>query len=673
MNKRMYLRLAFTNIRKNYRFFIPRILCEAGLTACFYIVLTLTLDNRLNSIRGGDYIPFFMLIGTVVIALLSVILMLYVSGFLMRQRKKEYGLYTVLGMEKKNVNRVLLLESAVSSFCAVIAGLGFGILMYKLCSLLIARLLQAEIVLGFYYIKAVTIIPAGVFFLGIDALAYLLNARDVCRTKTSQLLTASHSGEREPKIKWVILILGFICLAAGYWISIATEDPLEALLLFFAAVILVIIGTYCLMTAGSVFVLKALKNNKRFYYKKRNMTTVGGLLFRMKQNAVGLASIAILATGVLVMTSTTFCLYTGMEDVLKQNYPYNLTLDAYCSAEDENGATVSIPAETVAGILRKKAPEHGLTIDTVTEINSLDVNFGMEGTVFTMDWQDKSGFDAIADCTFITEEQYMALGGEKLDLGSGEAAVCAYNSKPWGDSFTLGDRTFAVTKQLTFFPFSKGKIVVNAYGFVLSGETELNAVYEIQKAGYAGTASELSHRVCVNFTENSPIYERGEAFLRDAQNGIRDAYGRGVWFASTDAVWQGRESLYGMYGCLLFLGIILGIVCLFATALIIYYKQISEGYEDRERFVIMQKIGMSAKEVKSTIRSQILMVFFLPLIVAGVHIAFACPILTRLLRILLLTSTWAFVKWILISYAAFGAVYALIYALTARTYYKIVS
>ena len=673
MNKGMYRRLALNNIRKNYRFFIPRILCETGLTACFYIVLTLTLDNRLSNVKGGNYIPFFMLIGTVVIALLSLILMLYVSGFLMRQRKKEYGLYTVLGMEKRNVNRVLLLESAVSSVCAVILGLGFGVLMYKLCSLLIARLLQAEIVMGFYYIKAVTIIPAGAYFLLIDTLAYLLNARDVRRTKTSQLLTASRAGEREPKTKWVILILGIICLVSGYWMSIATEDPLSALLLFFAAVILVIIGTYCLMTAGSIFVLKALKNNKRFYYKKRNMTTVGGLLFRMKQNAVGLASIAILATGVLVMTSTTFCLYTGMEEVLRQNYPYDLTLDAQCSTEDENGSAVSIPPEVVAELIYEKAPEHGLTVEKITEIHCLDVNFGMDGSVFTMDWQNRTGFDAIADCTFITEKQYMALGGEELNLAPGESAVCAFNGKAWSDNFELGDRKFTVTKQLTFFPISKGKIVTNAYGFVLANEEELNAIYELQKAGYGTTASEMSHKVCVTFTSDSPIYERGEELYADVHDALTDTYGNGVWFFSTDAVWKGRESLYGMYGTLLFLGIILGIVCLFATVLIIYYKQISEGFEDRERFVIMQKIGMSGEEVRATIRRQILMVFFLPLITAGVHIAFACPILTRMLRILLLTSTWAFVKWILISYAAFAAVYALIYIVTARTYYKIVS
>ena len=672
MNKGMYRRLALGNIRKNYRFFIPRILCETGLTACFYIVLTLTMDDRLKRVKGGDYVPVFMVIGTAVIALLSVILMLYVGSFLMRQRKKEFGLYTVLGMEKKNVNRVLLLESAVSSVSSVILGLGLGVLMYKLCSLLIVRLLKADIIPGFYYITPKTIVPAGIFFLLVDALAFMLNSREVRKTKTAELLTAAHTGEREPKVKRAVLITGVLTLAAGYYIAITTVDPLEAMLLFFAAVFLVIIGTYCLMTAGSIFVLKALKSNRRFYYKKGNMTAVSGLIFRMKQNAVGLASIAILATGVLVMTSTTFCLYSDMEDILHANYPHDYSVGA--CFYDENDTPHEVPAETLEKLIRESAERNGLTVDKITRETYLDVTFGYDGGVFTTDWLNGESLDGVVYCTFLTADRYEAMTGEKPDLSSREAAVCAFSGKQLGDSFTLGEDTFSVKTKLTSFPIRNSMVSVSSYGIVVADEDALRVIDDFQREGYGPSASEVTDLVGVDFTSESPIYENGAEFDAEVNKGIIELENH--MMSSTikvESIWYGRENLYGMYGALLFLGIILGIVCLFATVLIIYYKQISEGYEDRERFVIMQKVGMSKSEVRKTIRRQILMVFFLPLIVAGIHIVFACPMLARLLKVLMLESVRSFVKWILISYAAFAAVYALIYGMTAKTYYKIVS
>ena len=299
MKTGFFLKLARSNISKNRRFFLPRILSEAGLLCVFYIVFTLRADERILQLRGGQYIEVFMSIGVAVMMLLSVILLFYINSFLMKQRKREFGVYNILGLEKRHICRVLFHETALSSLASVVLGLAMGTLFYKLCSLLICQLLNAEIVLGFYFINARSLALSGAFFLVLDVMAYGVNCVTIARLKPVELLSSANVGEREPKVKWPLLVLGLLALGGGYYISLTTQNPLKALVLFFVAVILVIIGTYFLFVAGSIFVLKALKKNKRFYYNKKHMPAVSGLLYRMKQNAVGLASIAILATGVL--------------------------------------------------------------------------------------------------------------------------------------------------------------------------------------------------------------------------------------------------------------------------------------------------------------------------------------------------------------------------------------
>ena len=322
MKTGFFLKLARSNISKNRRFFLPRILSEAGLLCVFYIVFTLRADERILQLRGGQYIEVFMSIGTAVMMLLSVILLFYINSFLMKQRKREFGVYNILGLEKRHICRVLFHETALSSLASVVLGLAMGTLFYKLCSLLICQLLNAEIILGFYFINARSV--------------------TIARMKPVEMLSSANVGEREPKVKWPLLVLGVLALGGGYYISLTTQNPLKALVLFFVAVILVIIGTYFLFVAGSIFVLKALKKNKRFYYNKKHMPAVSGLLYRMKQNAVGLASIAILATGVLVMISTTVSLYAGAEETVKRN----------------GGYAPGDPAPSRGAGGRKKRPDH---------------------------------------------------------------------------------------------------------------------------------------------------------------------------------------------------------------------------------------------------------------------------------------------------------------------------
>lgn len=683
MKTGFFLKLAWSNIGKNRRFFLPRILAEAGLLCVFFIVFTLKSDHRILDLRGGEYLEMFMSIGVAVMTLLSAILLFYINSFLMKQRKREFGVYNILGLEKRHIDRVLFHETFLCSLIAVALGLGCGMLFYKLCSLLICRLLQAEIVLGFYFISLKNLAISGLFFMVLDLLTYGVNCVSIARMKPVELLAAANAGEREPKVKWVLLVLGVLALGGGYYIAVTVESPLRAIALFFVAVLLVIVGTYFLFVAGSIFVLKALKKNPKFYYNKNRMPAVSGLLYRMKQNAVGLASIAILATGVLVMISTTVSLYAGMQETLDKNYPQ----DYYLSVKNrfEGADTVdTMPPELVAQVVEKAAKEKGLDIRELKTQEYLEASYLKQNDALCTQRSDGSMGELkdLTVVTYITEEMYRSLSGGTLDLAKNEIAVSPFNIKDMGfdrTELTIDGYTYRVKTVLPLFPVQSGTNVAatNCYGIVVADESVLRQLYTQQKTVYGEAAAEPVRRVAVSFVDREKACDLGEDFQRAVEeeaSAAADAlWGQEarIWF-NNSALWTARSSVVGMYGSLLFLGILLGLVCLFATALIVYYKQISEGYEDRTRFQIMQKVGMSRREVRNTINSQVLLVFFLPLVVAGIHLAFVFPILEKVLHILLLSSTSLFVACSLITFGVFAGVYVVIYLGTARTYYKIV-
>ena len=689
MKTGFFLKLARSNISKNRRFFLPRILSEAGLLCVFYIVFTLRTDERILQLRGGQYIEVFMSIGVAVMMLLSGILLFYINSFLMKQRKREFGVYNILGLEKRHICRVLFHETALSSLASVVLGLAIGVLFYKLCSLLICQLLNAEIVLGFYFINARSLALSGAFFLVLDVMAYGVNCVTIARLKPVELLSSANVGEREPKVKWPLLVLGLLALGGGYYISLTTQNPLKALVLFFVAVILVIIGTYFLFVAGSIFVLKALKKNKRFYYNKKHMPAVSGLLYRMKQNAVGLASIAILATGVLVMISTTVSLYAGAEETVKRNYPQDYYLSArYLQWSDEGQLLHSedMPRETLLRAVEQGAEKNGLTIKKMDFQEYLTVSYKNENGGLYCRQAGGNAADSLKGLsviTYITEEMYRSLGGEALDLAKDEIAVCPMDIRQSGfdrKEITIEGDSYQVKTVLPEFPIRSGmeELSTHCYGVVVADESVMARLYAQQKQVYGDAASDYTRRIAASFAGREANGDVGEKLERDVEAYLREAAfpqqqepGESLLITG-NTVWGAREAVTAMCGALLFLGIILGLVCLFATVLIVYYKQISEGYEDRVRFQIMQKVGMSRREVKSTINSQVLLVFFLPLVVAGMHLAFAFPILEKVLHILLLSSTSLFVVCSLVTFGVFAAVYTLIYMATARTYYKIV-
>lgn len=675
-----YSRIAADNVRKNYRFFVPRILAEAGLLGSFYIVLTLSLDERLSEIRGGDYIPVLMFLGMLVIAVQSTVLMLYINSFLMKQRKREFGLYNVLGMEKRHVGRVMFYETLICCVVSTVLGLAFGMLFYKLCSLIICNLLRTEVVFGFYFIRPATIIGAALFFVFLDLLTYFANLISLARLRPVELLSSVSTGEKEPKVRWILLIVGILTLGAGYGIAVSVKNPYKALQLFFVAVFLVIIGTYCLFVTGSVFVFKSLKKNKKFYYKKKNFTAVSGLLYRMKRNAIGLASIAILATDVLVMISTTVSLYSGMQRTLEKNYPqhYYVSLHVYDGAD----SMITLDSDIVEDAIRKSAAKYGEEVKSIFHQKYFSVTYNHLDGEYIPKIPDKGSNvpSNPATFTFMTEETYVRCGGDGLGLAKDEVLICAFNATDEAPTVvTIAGRHFRVRGTLTYFPIQSNitSSISHSYGMVVADDSVLEELFDDQRKAYGKNASEYSDRLAVTFSNVDLLDKVGEELHDDV--GIRlNEYISGnipeaqASYISSESIWDAKEGVLGLYGSFLFLGLLLGCVCLFSTVLIIYYKQISEGYEDRERFQIMKKVGMSDSEIKKTIRTQILLVFFCPLIVAGIHVCFAFPMLEKLLQIMLLSDTWLFVGCSAVTYLVFAIIYVFIYSITARTYYKII-
>lgn len=685
MNKlALYHRLAVSNLRRNGQLYLPYGIMGMGLVAMFYIVLFLAGDEKLTQIRGAAYLPFIMQLGTIVVGILSVIMLLYTNSFLMKRRKTEFGLYNILGMEKRHIARVMLVECLYAAAASIVLGLVLGVGLYKLLVLLMLRLMGENAVFGFYLSQRCIVMTAALFG-GIYVLGYFYDLIQVARSKPIELLHSSHTGEREPKIKWIMTIVGVAALAGGYYISITTESPLKAIELFFIAVLLVILGTYCLFTAGSIALLKLLKGNKRYYYQPRHMTAVSGLLYRMKQNAAGLASICILSTMVLVMISTTVCLYIGIEDSINLTYPYDLTLSAAAGNVGEEDEAFSVEMQdAIFDVIQETAEEKGVPLALLEKLDYLNIGALFQDGEFCTDIstvEDYASSD-LWSLYFITREEYEDFTGTSLDLKENEIALyrLATSSSALPESFRLMGEDYQVKTQLNYYPVpaNNGDQMFNCAGVVLSSQAELDRVYEQQQADYGANASGMAHCVVVNYggAEEEQIRElereiqdRVHKAASDKAEEMTDG-GYGSSSASKQEAW---DYDFAMVGSLFFLGLVLGAVFLMATVLIIYYKQVSEGYEDRERFQIMQKVGMSKAEVGQSIRSQILMVFFLPLGMAVLHLAAAYPLLVRLLRIFAISSNMLFVACCCVCVLVFAAAYTVVYGITAKVYDKIVS
>ena len=661
MNKLFYAKLAATNIGKNRKTYIPYMLTCIITVAMFYIIKSLSMNEGISSLRGGATIESMLYLGCWIVAIFAVIFLFYTNSFLIKRRKKEFGLFNILGMEKKPLSRVIGIETLYIAVIGLVLGLGMGILLDKAMYLQILKILGGEITLGFY-ISWESMWQTFLLFGAIFILIFLNSLRQVHLAKPIELLRGGSVGEKEPKANWFIAIVGAICLGLGYYIAVVTQDPIAALAYFFSAAILVIIGTYLLFTAGSITLLKLLRKNKRYYYKTNHFISISGMLYRMKQNAVGLANICILSTAVLVMISSTTSLMIGSEDMIRTRYPYDI---AIYSQDTDEAHNLEMMEKT-----RRVLEENHAELERVVYYNYLSFVSIRDGNSFITDKETvDSSVESIANLFFIPLEDYNRVSGEERVLQDGQILLYA-NRQPY-DGWTLEvfGKNYTVKEHLDSFA-GDGPMeadVLSTYFIVVKDMDEIEWLYQKQNEAYGEQASEV--RLLYGFDLFGSDEEEYAIYQQVAEGLKGDPEFHGMIECRAEA----RDGFFVMYGGLFFLGIFLGILFIMATILIIYYKQISEGYDDKERYAIMQKVGLSHAEVKRSIHSQILTVFFLPLLAAGVHMVFAFPLVSKILALLSMTNTTLYILCTAGCFLAFAFGYGVIYALTAKVYYRIVS
>ena len=660
MNKFFYPKLAASGLNKNRRLYIPYLLTCMFTVAMFYIVKSLSLNPGLSDMVGDTTMTFTMDFGCVVIGLFALIFLFYTNSFLMKQRKKEFGLFHILGMEKHHLYHLLAWENLYATIVTLATGLLVGIALDKAMFLLVSRMVGGKIPLGFFLSKR-AVVETIVLFLGIYALIFLNALRQIKAASPIDLLHAGNVGEKEPKAKWLIAIVGLLCTGAGYYLAITTENPVTSLSLAFVAVILVVIGTYLLFTAGSITLLKILKNHKGYYYKTRHFISISGMIYRMKQNAVGLANICILSTGVLLMVACTTSLMVGMEDIIRSRYPNQFAL----YTDDENLDT----AREAVDAVKQLQKESGIEATKEMEYRYLAFSSILQQDTFLVTREGNlTDMDAIQNLMFVPLEDYNKATGEEKELKPGEVLLYSNRAAYEYPNMKIFDQKYVVKERLKSFP-GNGIIaanIANTQFLVMPNMEDIQELYKKQKEVFTDIAGKI--RIYYGFDARA-----GEKEQKEFQKAVYDVMAKQGYHGNVESSVEARQGFMGLYGGFFFIGIFLGLLFVMATVLIIYYKQISEGYDDKERFAIMQKVGMSREEVRSSIRSQVLTVFFLPLITAGIHVAAAFPMFNKILIIMNMENTEMYAVCTGICFLVFAAMYVVIYSVTARTYYRIVS
>ena len=660
----MYTKLAITNIKNNRQFYFPYLLTGIITVAMFYIMCALESNPGIQSMPGAKDLGLILRLGIGVIGIFAVIFLFYTNSFIIKRRKKELGIYNILGMEKRHIAKILSKEAFFTAIIAIGGGLVTGVLFHKLACMLLYRMIGFNGGITFSFSKKGVMITA-ILFAIVYLLTYIYDLFQVQLANPIELLQSGNKGEREPKTKAIMAVLGVLCLGTGYFIAITTKNPIKALTLFFVAVILVIIGTYLLFTAGSIALLKILRRNKGYYYQTKHFTSVSGMIYRMKQNAVGLANICILSTMVLVAVSTTVSLYVGVEDIMKERYPNEINISAYY----DTGA----PAEdSIAPIVEKSVKESGRKIRHEEDYLELYFAAIKDQGQYSLDKEKvKTAGDRVSGFVVLTREDCKKKYNEEIpELAENEVALFTIKKTDM-DTLVLENRSYHV-KEIKQFQntedFETIADIMDEYYYVIVNDVQdMERLWQLQKEIYQENSSSISRQVRVDIDGDSE--QKKECF-----ENIKTALGPEQAKARIliDSRQSNLDEFYQIYGGFLFLGLFLGILFLMITVLIIFYKQISEGYDDKERFSIMEKVGMSNDEVKATIRSQVRTVFFLPILMAAIHVGMAFPMIKRLLSLFGLSNTALFAGCMAGTILVFALIYLLVFLKTSKTYYKIV-
>ncbi len=658
MRKLFYARLALDNIRKNARTYIPYILSCVFTVAMTYILYMLPEDPGLTGTRGEVTIRSTLVLGSFVVTIFAVIFLFYTSSFLTKRRRKEFGLLNVLGMEKKHLAKMMFFETLFVGLFSAVVGLALGVALSKLVLLFLLKLLDFDVAFGLTFSLKAALITLFIFA-AIFLLILLNNIRLVHFASPVELLRGDKVGEREPKAKWLLVLIGVLTLGAGYLMAVTIQNPLEALMFFFVAVVLVIIGTYCLFTAGSIAVLKLLKRNRHYYYQPEHFISVSGMMYRMKQNAVGLGNICILSTMVLVMLSATSTMFIGTESSLMGRYPREIAVQDWDLKRRDD----------VNAIIDDWLSDNGWTAENRIDYVKEEFSGLLRDGRMILDYTEDFDSGELVTLSCVSLEDFNRLTGRNDVLEPGQIYLFPYD----GDSIELLGLEFEtldpgdVDLMATFTGSYYG-----LYGDIITLVTPDMATLEEldrrQQEIYDSAASSIIHQVAFDIAEPVDF----ENIFRQDDLLSRLSEGAGVEGVRVYVREQERDYIYSMNGGLFFLGVFLGLLFIMATVLIMYYKQLSEGYDDKRNFSIMRKVGLEKAEIRRSVRSQVLIMFYLPLVTACVHIAFAFPFIMRLLPLVGINDVGLFALCTLVSVVAFALIYAACYGLTARTYYRIV-
>ena len=655
-----YSKFALNNLVKNKRFILPYILSAIFTIASFYILTSLSLGKNLDKLPQGISATKQVLgFGVIVIAIFSAIFLFYTYSFLIKRRVREFGLYSVLGMTKKQIARILILETIFIAVLTLVFGLAFGLLFDKLMLLVLLKLFTAGVSFGFV-ITPIAVFLTILLFGGIFFLLLIYTVIKISRLKIVALLKEENHGEREPKARFILAILGLGLTGYGYYLAQTIQNPIKAITMFFVAVLAVIFGTYLIFMAVSITVLKLMKNNKTFYYKPRNFISVSGLLYRMKRNAVGLANICILSTMVLVTMGTTSALYAGSEEAYNTRFPRDIIVNGYRSTE---GKLTEIEKN-----VKKATQDAGVEAKDLVSYNMLNVVGRLNGTEISYETGNVGSLDKLRTVVVIELKDYNKVSKEQKTLNTGETLLFIdKKGKYEANEITVQGVNLKIKEKLTDFPGALGTAAANAfdtYYVVVKDNTDVKKIESAlkKKLNMSDEEGEVYNYVGFNISDKTKEAKVIENFKQLEKEGNINIEGKA----------ENETNFKGFYASFLFIGVFISMIFVVSQVVIMYYKQISEGYEDKGKFGIMRKVGLTDKQIKQSIRSQVLMIFFAPLAIATLHTVVAYPFIEKILKLFLATDNNVFLIALAVTIAVFGVFYLIVYLITSRIYYRII-
>ena len=681
MRAGLYPKLAWDGIRKNKRFYLPYILTCIGMVMMFYIIHYLAAMPTLKDMPGGDTMEMVLGLGTWVVALFAVIFLFYTNSFLMRRRQKEFGLYNMLGMGKNHLSLLLLWENGILFVISMVGGLLGGILLSKMAELFMLMLLGGEVTYTLR-IDPDAFGDTWVIFIPVFALIFLKGLIQIRRFSAIALIKSETVGEKPPKANYLFGIAGILILAGAYYIALSIKSPLIAMAWFFVAVCMVMIATYLLFISGSVMLCRLLQKNKHYYYKPNHFVSVSSMVYRMKRNGAGLASICVLSTMVLVIMMGAGSLYAGKEDSLNTRYPHEFAVSVDFLTDGETKRYSEEKADYFYAQVDEVLNSCDVTPENAEQVLSTTAT-GMlkDGALIldpsTVDAANTETMEYVTQIYLIPLSAYNQCMGTDKTLNSGEVFLHCVRRTYDAPAITLSDGTVLTVKEHLSDMMGSGEAAMQIIPSVFIVTDDMEAVMESFNKELGSMSGEYKCRLEVSYSFDADLSEEQQMELGEAiRERVRelDYTGDGGFYSyNVECKAEERADFYGLFGGIFFLGIFLSILFLAATVLIIYYKQVTEGYEDEARFEIMRKVGMTAKDIRRSINSQMLTVFFLPLVTAAIHTAFAFPIVQKLLAIFNLQNTVLSLMVTLAAIVIFGIFYGVVYKITSNAYYAIVS